>query len=800
MGHNGTMPARAPAHRSSTSATAELAGSVALGLLEHAPDAVLGIRADGTIALANARAEDLLGRKRSALVGSPVADVLPGELPAGGIVEKLARCKDRDLPVEVSISSLPVVDDPLLMCIVRDISTRRAMEDELRRSQERLAEAQQLARMGSWEWDIPADRVIWSDELFRIYGHEPGAFEPTYQRFLDHVHPDDREAVDQRNQKAFADHQPFEDVKRVLKADGTDFLMRTQGEVICDAAGSPIRMLGVCEDVTAEKRAAEAQALLAAIVRSSGDAIFARDRSGRITSWNPAAEALYGWGPEEVIGDSTVRLLPRGREDEDSEILARVLAGERVDHLETRRMRRDGIVLDVSLSVSPVQDADGEIVGVSAIARDITERKRFEQRLRWQADHDALTTLFNRQRFEQELAAHCARAARAPSPATLMLLDLDDFKYVNDTCGHAAGDEVLCSTARLLRDRLRSSDVLARQGGDEFAILLVGAREDEARRVATDLLEVIREHVTVIGGNRVRTSTSIGVVPLGEGIDAPEEILAAADRALYEAKDAGRDRFVVGTIEKPREGKRETRVGWDERIRQALDDELFVLHCQPIFDLTENRIAHYELLLRMREGDKLIPPAAFLGVAERLGLIRAIDRWVAGEAVRLLAAYPDAELAVNLSSRSVDDAEVPALIERELAAAGVDPTRLVIEITETAAIANLDDARRFADQLTALGCRFALDDFGTGFGSFSYLKHLPVDQLKIDGEFVRSPPSRVNDLIVESIVNVARGLGMRTIAEWVADDETIDRMRRAGVDCGQGFALGRPKPVEATLG
>ena len=424
-----------------------------LGLVEHAPDAIIGVDADGRIALANPRAADLFECTRAALVGMPVAEVLSGTLPTGGVVERIVHRPGADIPVDVSVSELPGDGGARLMCIVRDISARRAIEDELRRSQLRLAEAQQLARMGSWEWDIPAGKVVWSDELYRMYGHVPGSVEPNYELFLDHVHPDDRDAVDERNQKAFADHQPFDDVKCVRRLDGSEFLMRTQGEVICDADGAPLRMLGVCEDVTAEQRAAEAQALLAAIVRSSSDAIFACDRDGLISSWNPAAEAFYGWTAEEAIGQTTHRMLPRGQHSDDDEILARVINGERVDHLETRRLRRDGTSLDVSLSVSPVQDAEGKIIGASVIARDIGERKRFEESLRWLADHDPLTSLFNRRRFEQELAAHCARNARTPHPAAVMLLDLDDFKFVNDTSGHAAGDEVLCSTARLLRGR-----------------------------------------------------------------------------------------------------------------------------------------------------------------------------------------------------------------------------------------------------------------------------------------------------------------------------------------------------------
>ena len=302
-----------------------------------------------------------------------------------------------------------------------------------------------------------------------------------------------------------------------------------------------------------------------------------------------------------------------------------------------------------------------------------------------------------------------------------------------------------------------------------------------------------------IDGRPIGVTASIGVAPFGGDGHGAEELLADADRAMYLAKDGGRDR--AATV-KPshRERHAETRLGWEHRIREALERDLFLLYCQPIMDLRSGEISQHELLLRMADGDgDPITPGAFLGVAERLGLVHAIDRWVVTEALELLAQRPDLRLEVNLSALSLDDRQLLDVIREGLIRAGVDAGQLIFEITETAAIGNTEVARRFAAALNELGCGFALDDFGTGFSSFHYLKHLPAEYLKIDGEFVRSPRSRTDELVIESIVHIARGLDKQTIAESVEDAASLEALREVGVDYAQGYHVGRPRPVSELL-
>ena len=535
---------------------------------------------------------------------------------------------------------------------------------------------------------------------------------------------------------------------------------------------------------------------LAAIVENSFDAIIGQDLQGRVTSWNPAAERIFGYGAHEMIGRRVDRLVPGDRRAERTALIERVFRGERVEQHETVRLTKDGRIIDVSLTISPIRDPDGSVVGVSGIARDITERRRIEAQLQYLADHDALTGLVNRGRFGEELERVIAYAARYGEPAALLVIDLDNFKYFNDTHGHRAGDTLIRAVASTLRRRMRTTDTLARLGGDEFAVLLARVDAGQARSVALDLLGAVRE---CLPGTPV--TASIGIAAFDDEVSA-EDLLSRADLAMYEVKDRGRDGIAVYSTAGHQ--RLTHRVSWEDRIRRALSEDAFTLDFQPIVDLTSGRIVQGELLLRMR-GDhgEPIAPSAFLGVAERSGLIAEIDRWVVRRAIAAMADPRHAMLTprveINLSQVSIDDPELPDFIEEQLAIARVEPSRLIFEITETAAVANMEDAARFAERLRAAGCGFALDDFGTGFGSFYYLKHLPIDYVKIDGDFIRELPDAPTDqLMVQAMVKVSKGLDMKTIAEWVTDDATVTLLRSYGIDLAQGFHLGRPRPLPRT--
>jgi diguanylate cyclase (GGDEF)-like protein len=430
------------------------------------------------------------------------------------------------------------------------------------------------------------------------------------------------------------------------------------------------------------------------------------------------------------------------------------------------------------------------------------ERRHYEERLRYLTDYDQLTGLVNRRRFEEELKRELARSGRYSYPGAVLSIDLDNFKSTNDFAGHGAGDAVLCAVARVLKQRFRSSEVVARLGGDEFGVLLTAVDAPAARKTAEDLLMSIHDCRPTFGGKTFRITASIGVASFESDDATAGELLVNADLAMYAAKADGRDRLVVYTVSEGRRARATAKLTWAERIRDALDrDDGFVLHMQPILDLATNRISHGELLLRMRDDyGNLIAPSAFLPAAERFGLIHAIDRWVVRRAIHTIAeGERDSMLpvGVNLSGDSVvGDPHLLEMIESELRNSSVDPAMLIFEVTETAAIANMPEATAFARRVNELGASLAIDDFGTGFGSFYYLKHLPVGYVKLDGEFVQNlPQSEVDAHMVNAIVGIAQGLGIKTVAEAVSDEETIQVLRQHGVDYAQGFHVGRPAPV-----
>jgi diguanylate cyclase (GGDEF)-like protein/PAS domain S-box-containing protein len=539
------------------------------------------------------------------------------------------------------------------------------------------------------------------------------------------------------------------------------------------------------------------------------------DSEGRILQINRAFCELTGVPGKSLVGTDVRAILHPDDVDLDRAASTRLAAGQQGDfQFEQRVLRAGGEAVWVLVNAWLVRDRSGDPLYCIRQLQDIDERKRFEGELGYLADHDPLTGVLNRRGFSLALTHQMADARRYGRGGAVLALDLDDFKDVNDTLGHNAGDEVLRGFVRTVQGRLRETDVLARLGGDEFAILLPHATTAEARTLSAGLLEALRDGDGLPVGDDRHVTMSIGIAGFHQPSQdlTAEDILIDADVAMYEAKEAGKDRITVVSdgnrhAEANAAGQQRisARVTWAERVRRAVREDQFVLHCQPIVDLGSDTISQWELLLRLPgDHDELIKPAQFLHTAERSGLILEIDRWVLSEAIRLIAAQRDAghdlRLEVNISGRSVGDSELLSLIEQQLRERSVDPASLVLEITETAAIANMDRARSFASSLTQIGCRFALDDFGAGFGSFYYLKHIPFDYVKIDGEFIRNlPASSTDQLILDSIVKMSNGLGKRTIAEFVGDHETVELLKQHGVDYAQGYHLGRPRPVTEAL-
>lgn len=442
-----------------------------------------------------------------------------------------------------------------------------------------------------------------------------------------------------------------------------------------------------------------------------------------------------------------------------------------------------------------ITDEDGRPVRVLGTAHDITEQRRIQEELAYLAEHDPLTSLPNRRSIAQELRKRIGR--RAPTGA-LLLLDIDAFKDINDLRGHMVGDHVLRALAPLLVKWSDPRALLGRIGGDEFAILLPDGDAAAALSIAEGICDAIGQHLFVAKGYALRITVSIGVAPLGPARDS-DVLLANADLALQEAKQAGRNRATLFAPEQYQHAVQ--RVSTLQRVHDALEGGLMQLDAQPIVDLSTRAVMSYELLIRLRDGiEPALGPSDFLPSVERTDLMLRLDRWVIARAVAVLASdsarRTGLHLEVNVSSRTLGDPSFGDHLLDSLKAANVEPSRLGIEVTESAAITSLDACRRLAERLTVAGSRFILDDFGVGFGSFVYLKRLPFTAIKIAGEFVQQVDRMTTDtVLVESVVRAARGLGMRTIAEYVDRSPLVETLRRLGVDQAQGFHVGRPRPL-----
>ena len=537
--------------------------------------------------------------------------------------------------------------------------------------------------------------------------------------------------------------------------------------------------------------------------------ILLADNDGRIAAANAAVAQLLGRPAEGLLGATLASLSDPLDIGEDAPQWQALQTGAIVNYTAERQLLdAHGRSVPVLMAVSRMPTRAEEVRVIVHLV-DLREQRHLEQQAAYLADHDPLTGLFNRHRFDEELRRHLRRVNRHGPAGAVLLLDLDHFKYVNDTLGHAIGDIVLRAVADALADRVRAEDVLARLGGDEFAILLADARTPAAvQTAADDILATVRGvHVALPDepkhpASDVHVTASIGAVLVLPFTDA-DRLLTAADLAMYEAKDAGPGQFRIHAADSLHAERIRAGFTWGERIRQALAERRFELHLQPIVPLTGTKDPQFEVLLRLREGDRLWYPAEFLRHAERLGLMVTIDRYVVERAIRLLAGLPRhrrPRLEVNLSAASLGDERLGDWIADLLKRHGVVPRDLIFEITETVAIANMSMAATTIRRLRARGSGFALDDFGVGVSSFYYLRELPFDILKIDGEFVRDlPTNRANQLIVRAMIDTAHGLGKITVAEYVESFEVADILRRLGCDYAQGHFYGMAQPARKLL-
>lgn len=791
-------------------------------IFDHAP-VWLSLRGpDGRYLNANNELAQVYGTTEHQLVGSHPTDFVTPPSAAEIVADdrtvwESKRPVSRELTIEhpvrgqrtYHVISYPVLDEQGEIDAVGsfgiDITDRNDADAARDLALEAFSEAQEIASVGSWVWNAATNEVRWSEQMMRIFGLDPHADAPDQHQFFALIEREDRSTVVRAFRQVVAGGPMFEIEYRINAADGARRTVHALGRADPERPGV---YSGTVQDVTElraiERNAHAARERFRVAFENAPVGMTVSTPDGRVLQVNASMCEITGYTRDELQAMNIATITHPEDLEERNQLHTQLVAGEIDSYIrDGRLLRANGEAVWVSRHVRMLRDEDGSPLQVLSHFVDITERRLMEHELRHMADHDPLTGLLNRRGLEAELERHVAHVNRYGDRGALLVLDLDHFKAVNDTLGHEAGDRLIVTVAALLKSRLRSSDAVARLGGDEFAILLPDATADVAQHVAEEIVTDIQRNALVEHRQTSRHVTaSIGVTLFTQGQLNAESVLVDADLAMYDAKEAGRDRVAMSSGGHDEQPRMKARLEWIERIRSALDQGQFTLHSQPVVEFHTGRISQCELLLRMvDESGDTIPPGAFLYIAERYDLIQELDEWVTIEAIALVAreeaAGRQGAVEINISAKSLGNDRLLEVIEAEIARHQITPSRLIFEVTETAAIAHMALARSFAQRLKELGCRFALDDFGAGFGGFFYLKHIPFDYLKIDREFITDClNNRTDQLVIEALVSLAHGLNKQTIAEGVEDHETELFLRRRGIDLAQGFHIGLPLPIE----
>jgi diguanylate cyclase (GGDEF)-like protein/PAS domain S-box-containing protein len=672
----------------------------------------------------------------------------------------------------------------------------------LQLSEDRLSRVQQIARLGDWEWS-PENGKFWkSQEMFSILGTSQDSDPATLQDFLRMVYPRDRDMVRSSLEGALADPAGCDFECSIVRGDGSQRLVWVYGRLKeADFAG-PAHLVGTLQDVTELRRAEDRSRMLKEAVDSLQIGITFSDASGKIAYLNPSEARMHGYEVEELIGREarsfasiqTRRQAPPGN-----------LKDGGVWRRESVNLRRSGEEFPVLLTSIPVRDRERRFLGIVTTCEDISEQKEAAERINRLAYFDNLTGLPNRGMFLERLHQSLALAARDHEMVSLVFLDLDNFKDVNDTLGHAAGDKLLCDVALRLAGCIRDSDILARLGGDEFVVLLTSVANQDRVAAAVQRMQEIFATPFQVDGRTVYSSASMGIALYPEDSHDASSLFRSADTAMYHAKNEGRAQYRFFSAEMNQKIMR--RVALENSLRRGLEKNEFFLHYQPQWDLKTNKMIGAEVLLRWQSEDfGLMPPSEFISLTEDSGLIFSIGEWVLKSACQQAKrwadeGHPEFKIAVNVSGKQLKQADFVAMLTGIIRETGVDPCRLELEFTESVIMENAEKTIETLSALKRMGILLSIDDFGTGYSSLNYLKHFPVDRIKIDRSFVADVNRSHDDTaIVEAIITMAQSLSLKVLAEGVENSDQLHHLTALGCDEVQGFYLARPMPAAALAG
>ena len=691
----------------------------------------------------------------------------------------------------------------------QDISARVAQDQALRNEQKRVALATRSGGIGIWAYDPVTGTATWDDQMYRLFGLDPSLRQDPGLAWRRSVHPDDLARLADQIELTGRHGARVDTEYRVIWPDGSIRHIRA----IADRTDThDPALIGVNWDVTEIRNLtaelADQHQLMRVTLRSIGDAVITTDADGAVTWMNPVAEALTGWDMAEAMGRPMAQVFKILNETTllpvESPVETCLKGGVSVGLAAgTILISRSGQHYGIEDSAAPIRDDQGHIHGVVLVFHDVTVERQRSGEMTYRATHDVLTGTKNRTEFELRLKRLLQQSAEDHSEHAMMYLDLDQFKLVNDACGHSAGDEVLQQVTRIFAETVRTRDMIARIGGDEFGIILDHCNVEKAAQIAQTICDKLELYRYSQGDRRFRIGASIGVVPIDARWSTVEVMIQTADGSCAIAKESGRNRVQVWQDSTAALRIRQGEVHWAGRLEQALDEDRLTLFAQPLRALDpQDTGVHVEVLVRLVEADgTLVLPGVFMPSAERFNLATRLDRWVLKHALGFMAGLADPDtfttVSINLSGRSIGDRAFHRHAVDVLSAAGpAICSRISLEITETAAVANIADASYFIEQVHALGVRVALDDFGAGAASFGYLRALRVDSLKIDGQFIQGLKSDpLSAVTVKCFVDLARIIGIPTVAEFVDQPDTLAAVQALGIDFAQGFLIATPLPL-----
>ncbi len=676
----------------------------------------------------------------------------------------------------------------------------RQAQNESQKNAASLSRAQQIASVGSWDWDVVGKGLHWSDEIYRIFGLQPQEFGATFEAFLERVHPDDRDKAARAVNAALAGEQPYNIEHRIVRPDGTERVVLELAEVIRDSAGQALRMNGTVQDITERRQAEEDLRLAYQVFENSIEGIIITDAQANILRVNRAFAVITGYSEEDAIGKNP-RLL---RSDRHDAAFYQGMWASLIEYGywqgEIWNQRKNGEIYPQWLSIVTIRNEQGITIHYLGVFADLSEKKQAEANLHHVANYDVLTELPNRHLLEDRLYQALATASQNNALVAVLHLDLDRFKTINDTFGHTFGDKLLQAVAQRLAGNIRGSDTIARFSGDEFAVVLtdVGSQEN-ASLVARKILDTL-DRPFDLDGQEVFITPSIGIAFYPIDAANKDDLIRYADTAMSHAKAQGGNVYRFYSAEM--NVRVSQRLSLETSLRYALERNEFLLYYQPQVNLRSGKIIGMEALLRWQHPERgLVSPGEFIPVLEETGLIVPVGEWVlrtacAQNSAWLAAGLPPMRVAVNLSAHQFRQSNLTDVVCLALEDSGLEPELLELEVTESIMIQDLQTTLTTLHQLHVIGIQISIDDFGTGYSSLSYLKRLPISKIKIDQSFVRDICSDTDDAaITDAVISLGHSLKMQVIAEGVETLEQLDYLRAHGCDEFQGYYFSRPLPA-----